>query len=396
MKNTKSFQYAQLFAIGIVHFLVDFFGGILPVIMPAIQKRFSVSLAAGIGLLSILNITCNFTQVITGHLRKDSEKPLMLQIGIILLCALCFIAAIPAAPGWVWLTIPMIVLTAVGIAITHPESLRAVHSMNTISPSFSSATYLNLGYIGYAAGGWVAAIIISGLGFNGLYLLIALPLIAILLVYRFKIKLAVESEVNKPHNNIYKIRRVNFIIIMMMAIPTTTAATIFCAMVPQRLSQLGFDLPFGGLSLMIYVAGLAAGSFFWSVIAHKKGEMLTAVVSQLIGAPFFIAYLCLIKYKLAAILIIGGGFCCGAAYPLLVTLARYAIGFNLGQRMGFVVGGAWGIASLILLMLGPVAEKFGTDLVLMTVPMFFFVSAFIGIGVISAAKRIEVKNNDII
>lgn len=396
MNYSKPLQYYQLVVIGIVHLTIDFFGGILPVIMPAIQKRFAISITAGIGLLSILNITCNFTQVAMGHIRKDCKEPLMLPLGVVFLGGLCFIAAVPASSSWVWLTIPLIILTAVGIAITHPESLRAIHYLGGIAPSLSSAVYLNFGYIGFALGGWVAAWIISQFGFNGLYLLISLPLIGLGLLYKYKIKLAVESDFDKPEHNLFKIRKVNFLVLMMMAIPITTATTILFALVPQRLNQLGFDLPFGGFSLMIYVAGLGVGSFFWSWVAHKKGEMLSSVLSLFIGTPLFIAYLYFIQYKLAVLFIFGGGFCCGAAYPLIVTLARYAVGFNLGQRMGFIVGGAWGVASIILLMLAPVADRYGTDLVLVSVPMFYVVSAIIGVSVLMTTKRIEVGSNDIV
>ena len=50
------------------------------------------------------------------------------------------------------------------------------------------------------------------------------------------------------------------------------------------------------------------------------------------------------------------GFSLGGAYPMLVSRARNARGMNLGRRMAIMVGGAWGVASVVLLIVSPIAE----------------------------------------
>ena len=88
----KKLQLAQLFALSFAHIIIDVFAGLLAVIMPAIQKRFAISMVMGITLVSVLNITCNFVQVATGHLRENKRKPLFLPVGLLLLSFICLIA----------------------------------------------------------------------------------------------------------------------------------------------------------------------------------------------------------------------------------------------------------------------------------------------------------------
>ena len=73
------------------------------------------------------------------------------------------------------------------------------------------------------------------------------------------------------------------------------------------------------------------------------------------------------------------GFCSNAVYPLLVTMARYATGANLGRRMGFIVGGTWGIASVVLIVLGPVADRFGAAAILKYTFIGYLLSGVIGL-----------------
>lgn len=384
--NEKRTQWIQLASLSLAHIIIDIFAGLLAVIMPAVQKRFSISMVMGITLLSVLNITTNFIQVLTGHLRENQTKPMFLPAGLIMIISICFIAAVPIGPVSVWLCMVLIIITALGSGIAHPESLRALHTIDRIPPSMSTSIFLVAGYFGYASGGWLAALLITIFGFNGLYLLIILPFIAILAIFLSKIHLVVEDHEHSENYNRYNIDRIGFIPVMLMAIPATTVTAVLCALLPQKLHQMGFELTFGGLTVMTLVGGSIFGAFFWSFVSQKKGELLSAVIALLSGIPFLYFYLFMMDSRVAVWFLFVAGFGSGSAYPLIVTLARYAKGFNLGRRMGFVVGGAWGIASLILWALGPVAEYYGVLRVLLILPLLYLISAMIGIAMLMKRK----------
>lgn len=283
--------------------------------------------------------------------------------------------------------IPFLIISAAAVAITHPESLRALHCFDIIKPPLVSAVYMNSGFIGFAAGGFISSAVIEGFGMNGLLYLTVLPIIGLVSVLIAKIKIPNEEDVvrlSSPH----KIKSFPFAFVMMMAVPFTTATVILSAFLPQHISMLNLDLTYGGIVVLVFIAGSALGTFFWAHIADKIGEIKATLIALLIGIPFLYAYLFMIESKPALILLLIGGFSSGAAFSLIVTLARFAKGLNLGSRMGFIVGGAWGIASLILMLLGPVAENFGTLPILMIAPMFYLFSAVIGFNMIMIDKRL--------
>ncbi|GAI41551.1 unnamed protein product, partial [marine sediment metagenome] len=50
------------------------------------------------------------------------------------------------------------------------------------------------GFIGYAVGGWVPTLLVSGFGLKGLYWLLLCPIVGVLLIAFLKIRLAVEKK----------------------------------------------------------------------------------------------------------------------------------------------------------------------------------------------------------
>jgi len=54
---------------------------------------------------------------------------------------------------------------------------------------------------------------------------------------------------------------------------------------------------------------------------------------------------------------------------------------SLGQRMGFMVGGTWALANIVFMVLLPVAEHFGTDIILNFVPLGYLLSGIFGLSI---------------
>jgi len=92
-----------------------------------------------------------------------------------------------------------------------------------------------------------------------------------------------------------------------------------------------------------------------------------------------LAHLLLMEYRQAVWLLFGAGFGFSGAYPLMLTMARHSLGPTLGMRMALMVGGSGGIASLVLLSMGPVAERFGVLAVLNYAWLGFVIAGVVGL-----------------
>jgi len=351
----------------------------LPAILPAIRDEFGLSLSLGGLVLAALYMTSNGIQPLIGHMRANRRRPLFLHLGLILGASICLLGALPRGSGAFVMMILLAVVSGCGIAIVHPEGLRAVHWLRRIPPAISTAVFMAGGFLGYASGGAVSAFLVSRFGLKGLYPLALCPVIGIVMVKFLRIRLAVERKVNNKNEARTEENRLPFWLIMAMAMPAAVSTTILVALLPTVLNELGFELTFGGFSTMMFGLGGVVGSFVWANLARKKGELNCSIAALFLVIPFLVAYLVLINNKMAIWILFGVGFCAIAAYILMITLSRYATGLSLGQRMGFMVGGTWALANIVFIALLPVAEHFGPNVILKFTPLGYLCSGAFGL-----------------
>ena len=370
-----------------VHFLIDLFASMLPAILPAIKDEFSLSLSQGGYVLVALLLTCNALQPLVGHMRARKRKPLFLHLGLVVAASICLLNALPRADNAYPIMIMLAIFSGLGIAVVHPEGLRAVHCLGRIQPAVSTAVFMAGGFLGYASGGAVSSFLVSSYGLRGLYPLILCPVVSIVLIVLMKIRLAVERKSQNKKRNQTENHHLHFWLIMTMALPAAVSTTILTSLLPTMLNELGFKLTFGGFSTTMFGLGGAVGSFVWAYIAGKKGELKCSIVALFLVIPFLVAYLVLIENKMAMCLLFGAGFCSMSAYILMITLSRHAVGLSLGQRMGFMVGGTWAFAYIVFSVLLPVAEHFGTNVLLSFIPLGYLFSALIGLYIIFKEKK---------
>jgi len=364
-----------------VHFLIDMFASIPAAILPAILTEFEFSLSLGGLVLGVLYLTCNGVQVFTGHMRAGKRRPLFLHLGLILGAGICLLGVLPRGGGAFASMVLLAVVGGFGIAIVHPEGLRAVHRLKRIAPAVSTAVFMAGGFLGYAGGGAISAFLVSRFGLKGLYPLILCPVIGIVMVLLLRVRLAVERKVPNKSGTLSQKYQLPFWLIMAMAMPAAISTTILASLLSTVLNELGFKLTFGGFSIAMFGLGGAAGSFVWAHVARKKGELICSIAALFLAIPFLLAYLVLIDNRMAIWILFGAGFCTISAYTLMITLSRHATGPTLGQRMGFMVGGTWALAYIVFMALLPAVEYFGAKAFFRIVPLGYLLSGAFGLFV---------------
>jgi FSR family fosmidomycin resistance protein-like MFS transporter len=369
----------QLLVLSAVHFFIDMFAGMLPPLLPAIREEFALSLSLGGLLVIALNMTSNGIQVLTGHTRARKRVPLFLHIGLILGAGICLLGLLPRT-GYVF--VPLFALALVsgcGVAVVHPEALRAVHHLRRIPSAVSTAVFMAGGFLGYASSGAVSTVLVSRFGLRGLYPLVLCPAVGVLLVIFLRIRLAIDPTLGNTNKRLVSDKRLPFWFIFAMAMPAAVSTIILASLLPTVLNELGFGLTFGGFSATMFGLGGAVGCFVWAALAHKKGELRCSIIALFLTVPFLVIYLIFIDKAAAIWMVSGAGFCSISAYTLMITLARHTSGPNLGRRMGFMVGGTWALANIVFLALLPVIEHLGADFILKFTPVGFVLSAFFGL-----------------
>jgi len=381
-KSILQVQWLQFSVLTFIHFYIDMVAGILPVILPAIRKTFEISLTNGVTLLTVFYLTCNIVQMFTGHMRPDKKRPFFLIAGPILASSLflLFLANYFSTPI-IWM-FALVIISGIGIAVVHPEGLRAIHLLRRIKPSISTAFFLNVGFIGICSGGVFAAVLVYFFGLKGLLLLFVLTALALVLIFKTRLRLAVDRvrifEIEKSS----EAENYNFWLLFLMAVPLAASSTIIASLIPTCLSEFGYELYFGSFPAVVFGIGGMLGSLFWARLSNRKGEMQCSIISSFIAAGFFVLYLINIKniFWLWALGFVG--FCAFGSYSLIVTLARKAKGTNLGRRMSFIIGGAWASASLIFMAVGAAAEHVGLVKMMNSVWVCYLLAGLIGLCIL--------------
>jgi len=383
-KESLRLQWIQLAVLSGVHFLVDMFGNMLPAILPEIRAHFALRLSLGSVVLAALMIPANGMQLLTGHMRPDQTRPLFLNVGLLLAGAVCLLALAPQSSLGVAIIISLGIVAGCGIAVVHPEGLRGVHALDGIAPAMSTAIFMTAGFLGFASGGAIAAFLVDHYGLAGLYPLALCPVVGVgaLLLARVRLSAGETDEQAAQAAAAASSERLPFWQVMMMGLPAAIATTVILSLVPTHLHELGFELTFGGLSTALFGAGGTIGPFIWAFAASRKGDLRCSLWAFLLSVPFMACYVFLSEHRAAAWLLFGAGFCSMSAYILAITLSRYAKGLNFGHRMAFIVGGNWGIASLVLIVLSRVAERVGTGLVLKFMPLGYLLSALLALWMV--------------
>ena len=369
--------------ISIVHFIADFVGGMIPALLPAFRQAFALRLALGVGVLTAFSLSVNLAQVIIGPFRSDKRKPIFLELGLLLGVALCLVGLLPREPKVYPLIITLALISGIGTAMIHPESLRVVHALKRLPSATATTIYMASGFFGFAMGGGIGGAIVDRFGLSALYFVIIPPVLMLLAVRLFRIRMATE----KPAASIKVQGKISFWLIFAMALACCVATMIITAFMSEALTGLGFSLSFGGFCLMAYGICSSFGALFWAKIANRTGEIKMIILALLLGVPALFIYFFNMDIKSLWPLLALGGLCSPAAFPLMVSMARHSHGPNLGHRMGLIVGGVWLSATFALWIAGPVAERIGTLAVMKVMPICYLVSAAIGIFILIKYKH---------
>jgi len=393
--RSVALQWVQLAALAAVHFLADVFPGMMHSVLPAIQGEFMLNIVLGGIFLGAFNFACNWMQVLTGHLRAERTRPLYMYLGLMFAAMICLLPVLPrATASFPWM-VALAVVCGCGVAIIHPEALRAVHAMDRISPATSTAVFMAGGILGFALGGRYSTELVSYFGgVRGLFPLAVCPIFCILALAFLKVPLAVEPRAVRGQPAPTGAPRLPFWPIMAMAMLAGISTSTVVWIVPLRLEELGFPLTFGGYTVMMFSLGAGLGFFWWAAAARRLHHTTCTVLSVSLGIPLIIAYALTVEHCGAVWFLFAASFCAYGSYPLMVSVARNASGPRLGQRMGLMVGGTWGISSLFLMALAPVADRFGKQAILFWSWTGYALACAAGVYLLFRMRRAAAEERD--
>ncbi len=354
--STRFVAAARFSALAASHFFADFFSAVLPGILPAALLYFHLDLGYGVILLSAIGIGANLLQIPASLIDRTGKSPRFLVSGILLASTILILPFLPETTQF-WHLALLLFLAGSGIALVHPFGLRGVHALD-FSVKVSVPLFMTCGFFGAAVAPWIASLLVSGAGMEGLLYLFVPVVLIVLLVIGSRVKLAIPEEAaSVPGNG--ENPPWSFGALFFFALWLNCGTAIFTGLLPTMLHQFGYTLAFGGFCNTLFGIGSSAGSILLGIGARRVAPHKMILPGMGIGILIAMIYLASASVSRMAVLCIPFfGFLLSGPYPLLVALSATAPGrFSPTFRNGLIVGGTWGVAGVMLLPAGQIAER---------------------------------------
>ncbi len=336
----------MIFAMALGHVTVDFYAGMLaPLQEPTLTVHFGRDLAIIAVLLSMFSIAVNAGQPLLALLLRDRAAPWLLPLTPLLAAVMTGLGLFKSFGA----AIALVLISAAGVACYHPEAAMVVQTADERRRHIGMSLFVSGGFFGSACGGLAAGWWAGARGLNSFWLL-ALPglVVSVLLFLLGAHKLRAGSAETETVEH----QEIPFRHVIILAMVYTAGITLLFNFLPVAVvNKFGAEAQkWGGTALFALGTCTALGAYVWAGIAAQR-PALRMVALELAVSLLPVALLLAMLWRggLAALIMASAltGLATGGIFPLLVMLARGAASAGRRMRMGLIIGGTWGCASIL-------------------------------------------------
>jgi FSR family fosmidomycin resistance protein-like MFS transporter len=360
---------AILLALSFSHMLNDTIQSLLPALYPFLKDGFHLSYTQ-IGLITLtFQLTASLLQPVVGLYTDRRPKPYSLAVGMGFSLSGLVLLSLASSFAEILLAAALIGL---GSAVFHPESSRVARMASGGRYGLAQSTFQVGGNIGSALGPLAAAFIVipGGQGSIAWFSLIALLAIVVLSGvgrwYARQIAHHLGSGAAKaavPHG--LSSRRVKLSIAVLLALVFSKYFYLACLTSYYTfflIHKFEVSVQASQLYLFIFLAAVAAGTFFGGPIGDRFGRKLVIWISILGMLPFtlLLPYTNLFWTGVLSVLI---GMIMASAFSTIVVFAQELVPGRVGMISGIFFGVAFGMGGIGAAVLGKLADATSIDFV---------------------------------
>lgn len=350
-------------AVALAHLLNDLIQAILPSIYPMLKANYDLSFTQ-VGLITLtFQITASLLQPWVGYYTDRHPNPLVLPLGS--LCILAGVLMLSTAGSFVLILLAA-GLIGVGSSTFHPEASRIARLASGGRFGLAQSTFQVGGNTGQAFGPLLAAAIIIPFGQGNIAWFGLVALFSVGLLYAI-------SRWYKTHLSLFKLKQGGVATHGLSKGRVTGALVVLAMLVFSKYFYMAsftsyftffliekFDVSVASsqLHLFMFLAAVAAGTFFGGPIGDKIGRKAVIWFSILGVAPFTLAlpYADLFWTSVLSVII---GFILASAFSAIVVYAQELVPGNVGMIAGIFFGLMFGFGGIAAAFLGHLADLHG-------------------------------------
>ncbi len=357
MEVANRLQRSRLALVTLGHFLNDSYGSFFTPILPLLIERLSLSLTAASGLASIPSLTAAIFQPLYGMASDRIRGRLFILLGPFLsVICMGLIGVVPNA----WLLGLLLLLAGLGSAAFHPQAVAAAGTVSGTRKGLGISVFTFGGSLGFAVG---PLVIIGAVRFWGLDrsyyvilpgLLCVLVMLVSLHVPTGKTDRARTASLVEAFQGAQRPMALLFAITVMRECTRLAVATFL----PIVLAMQGRSLLAGGITLSLFSLAGALGGMVGGVLSDTWGRKSVIAVSGLLCVPLLYGVFHTDGLLALVCLMLAAGTLSGAN-SVIIALAQELVPTRAGTASSVVMGLGWGVAGILLIGFGSLAEVIG-------------------------------------
>jgi FSR family fosmidomycin resistance protein-like MFS transporter len=374
------------------HFILDGYGNILAPLLPLIIGELNLSLAGAGALQMCFQLAASVTQLGFGHIADRWRPRLLLLAGPIL--GVTMLPLIGLATDF-WTLALLLVLGGLGGAAFHPPAAALVHRYAGTHRGLAMSFHITSGTLGQAMAPLIFAPFAQAYGLGATPWL----LVPALVLLGFLLRKVPSFERLQDHGAPGGFRALRpyagpLTLLYAIVVLRTLTATSFSIFVPIMLTRRGMTIAEAGTAASIYLFAVGAGGFFGGPIADRFGARLVIMLSLVAAVPFLAVSPFFSGWPFVALLAIGG-FLLQSTLPVNVTFGQSIAPISAATVSSLMMGFAWGTGSLIVPVVGLVADRIGIERALVIMSFLPLVAAGLALPLPSARTHVIARASEV-
>ena len=376
--DSAEIKKGQAAVVAAGHLINDTYGGFIAPLLPYFVVRWGLSLAEAGVLVTAFFTVANFAQPVFGWLTDRRGGRWFLSGGVFV--AAIFLGSLGAAPSF-RLAVPWVVIGAVGAAAFHPPAARLARRAGGRRGSLVTSIFLQSGFLGMALGPLEILAVVERFGLKSSYLS-AVPgvLIACLL---FKCASHPKDEPNARRENPPTLSAFvrtwpSLSTLWTVVVLRSVTNNAFAGFLPLLMVDRGVSRFMGGTALTVYLVAGAFGGLVGGCLCDRRNRRRLICMSLFLGVVFLWGFLLAQGMLSLALLLVGGGLLMLSG-PINLVMAQELHPEQTGLVSSLMMGGAYGTGSLVLVVVGIVADQVGMHATLAGVTAIGLIASYLSL-----------------
>ncbi len=379
----------SIFLLSTGHFAVDVFSSAMVPLYPFLVEKLGMTLATISVIIALGHLFSSMFQPLFGFFADKMRHRTFMFWGLVLSAIFIPLSTTSKTAGLLAL---FFMVGVVGNAIFHPQvtAMISVYTKANSDLTKYMGIFLGAGTIGYAIGPLISATIVEKLGLNYIFILSAFGIICALLMYFMLPKIPRES-VSRAKENFFSLMKEIFSspvmvnltwISVVKSMVSMTCATYF----PFLLARYGFSLSQTGAIVTVFFLTAGVATMLSTIFERKIGARLLIKYAFIVLLPLMILAIFALQFSkiLGLLIFIFMGFFIFLSVSITVVLAQKNMPEHRAVVSGVTQGFSWGLAALMLVPFGYIAQAVNVELVLIMSCTIAFIT-----GLFFVDKRLE-------